>query len=100
MRKCTYLCNELCWLGISFSVGHYTQTVQPIFFKPAILLCTIDFYCFILLSLTLARGHKVSTQQNLLASFFAHFSSDQLQLYVVINQFKLNFLRLLLSKVY
>ena len=49
---------------------------------------TINVYHFVLLSLTLPGGHKVSTEQNLLASFFfflfflgggggvAHFSTS------------------------
>ena len=55
----------------TFNIGHYMQTVQPIFFIPAMLIGTFDHYKFILLSLTLTlpRGHKVSTKQNLLASF-------------------------------
>ena len=38
------------------------------------LLGTIDFYHFVPLSMTLtfAEGHKVSANQNLMASFFAH----------------------------
>ena len=52
--------------GKNFNVGHYTQTFYPQFFIPAILIGTIDFDHFILLSLTL--GYKVSMKQNLLAS--------------------------------
>ena len=53
------------------------QTVQPNFVIPAMLTGTIDFYHFILLSLTLTLpgGHKVSAKRNLLASFSSVFSS-------------------------
>ena len=57
--------------GKTFDGGHYMQTVQQIFFIPAMLIGTISLYHFIPLSLTLALpgGHKVSTKHNLLASF-------------------------------
>ena len=47
------------------------QTVQPNLFIPAMLIGTIDFYHSKHLSVTLilARGHKVSTKQNILTSF-------------------------------
>ena len=63
----------------NFNVGHYTQTVQSNIFIPAMLIGTIDFYHFLQFSLTLTLpgGRKVSAKQNLLISFFAHFSSDQ-----------------------
>ena len=50
------------------------QTVLPNFFIPGVLIGTSDSYHFIPLSLTLIlpRGNKVSTKQNLLASFFSH----------------------------
>ena len=56
--------------GRKFNIGHYTQTLQPNLFIPAMLIGTIDFYQFILFSLTLALpgGHMVSAKQNLLAS--------------------------------
>ena len=68
------LCDESCSSGrpscISKTLG-YTQTVQPVLFIPAMLIGSIDFYHFIPLSLTLTLGggHKISTKQNLLASF-------------------------------
>ena len=34
--------------GQNFMVGHYTQTVQPNLFIPAVLIGTFDFYHFIL----------------------------------------------------
>ena len=63
------VCRVLCCKD--FNIGHYTQTVQQIFFTPAMLIGTMDFCHFIPLSLTLTLpgGHKVSTKQNLLASF-------------------------------
>ena len=70
------LCNESSTCppvlyGKNFNVGQYMQTFQPTFFIPALLIGTIGFYHFIPLSLTLTLpgGHKVSTKQNLLASF-------------------------------
>ena len=72
------LCIELCKASQpdilhvkNLNVSHYMQTFQPNCFIPAILLSTIDFYHFMLHSLTLALpgGHKVGTKQNLLASF-------------------------------
>ena len=59
---------SLC--GKNLNVGHYTQTVQPDLFMPAMFIGTIDFYHFIPLSLTLNLpwNHKVSMKQNLLAS--------------------------------
>ena len=73
------LCKELCLTGQlvghlawqSFNVGHYTPSVQPNLFIPAMLTGTIDFYHFIPLSLTLTLswGHKVSAKQDLLALF-------------------------------
>ena len=76
------LCNKLClssWLarglsilhGKKFNVGRLFANFQPNMFTSARIIGTIDFYHFITLSmtLTLARGHKVRTNQNLLASF-------------------------------
>ena len=53
------------------NAGHYTQTVEPNFFIPAMLSSTIDLYHFLPLVMTLTwpGGHKVSAKQNLLASF-------------------------------
>ena len=72
------LCYELCLSikhGKNFKVGYYMQTSRPNLFIPAILIGTIDFYHFILLSLTLTLpgGHKVSAKQILLASFSCTF---------------------------
>ena len=73
-----YECNELsssgpqtiCLVAGTLNIGHFTQTLQPIFFYTAMLKFTVNFYHFIPLSLTLAsaEGHKVNTKQNLLAS--------------------------------
>ena len=71
------LCYEWCfvllagWLsalfGKNFNVRCYMQTFQPNLFIPTMLVGTSDFYHCIPLSLTLTvpRGHKVSTNQNL-----------------------------------
>ena len=76
----------------NFNVGHYTQTFQPVFFIPAMLKGSIDFYHFmqfhwpwpclgvtrtridfyhfiLSLTLTLLGDHKDSTKWKLLASF-------------------------------
>ena len=57
--------------GKNFNAGHYTQTVQPNCFIPAMLIGTIDFYHFMpfSLTLTLPGGNKVSAKPNQLASF-------------------------------
>ena len=54
----------------NFNFEYYTQTVQPNSFIPAMLIGTIDFYHFILLSLTLTLdgGHKIDAKQNLLCN--------------------------------
>ena len=53
------LCNESRSSG--WPANCYTQTVQPNFFISAMLICTIDFYHFVPLSLTLTfrRGHLI-----------------------------------------
>ena len=95
--------------GTTFNVRHYTQTVHPIVFIPAMLIGTIDFYHFrsLSLTLTLSGGHKVSTMQNLLFFgfcfffFFSHnFHLIIMNFDVVMKQFKLNTLRLHLSKIH
>ena len=69
------LCNEQCFssqpailCGKKFNVGHYTQTFQPNFYIPVILMGAIDFYIDFYnvtpfsQTLTLPGGHKVSTK--------------------------------------
>ena len=76
------LCNESCltvWRashpsvlrGKNFNVGHYTQTVQPNCFTPAMLIGTIDFFHSIPLSRTFTWPgfHNFRAKQNILASF-------------------------------
>ena len=75
------LCSESClsgWLaglsvlyGKNCDIGHYMKTVQPNLFIVSMLIGTIDFCHLIplLLTWTLPGGHKISTKQNLLASF-------------------------------
>ena len=55
------------------------QSFQPIFFIPAMLIGTIDFYHFLLLSLTLTLcGVKRSAQSKTYwLHFLPHFSSEQ-----------------------
>ena len=66
------------------------QTFQQVFFIPAMLIGTINFYHFIPLSaiLTLAWGHKVSTRQSLLASFLTHFSADEDEVWYCVEAFQ------------
>ena len=67
------------------------------------LIGNIDFYRFILLSLTLTlpEGHKVTTNPGILASFSPYtFHLKRMKCDVVMKWFKLNILRLLLSKNY
>ena len=54
-----------------------TKLFNQFFFMPAMLVCTVDFYHFIPLSLTLTLpvGHNVNEKQNLLASFSPKFLS-------------------------
>ena len=74
---CVWLAGQPFCVTKTFNIGHYTQTVQPNLFIPAMLIGTIDFYHFILLSLTLILpgGHMVSIKQNLLASFSCTLSN-------------------------
>ena len=60
-----------CLCCKNLNVGHYMQTFQPNFVISAMLKGTTDFYHFIPLSLTLtvAGDYKVSTNENILASF-------------------------------
>ena len=65
------------------------------------LVTTINLCHFIPLSLTLtsAGGHKVSTMQNLLATFFSHtFQLIRMIFNGMLKQFKLNNPIILLSK--
>ena len=55
-----------------FNIGYGVQIFHPNSFMPAMVISTIDHYCFISLSvtMTLARGHKVSGKETLLAYIF------------------------------
>ena len=56
----------------NFNIGHYTQTAgPPNVVIPAMLICIIAFYHFILLSLnlTLPGGHRACAKPSLLTSF-------------------------------
>ena len=92
--------NESCSSGplsCMAKIGHHTQTFQPNFFIPAQLLGTIDFYHVILLSLTMIvpGGHKVSVNQNVLASF-----SRTLFIWSGWNLMWWHILKLVLSTIY
>ena len=56
----------------NFNIGHYVKAFQPVFFFICdIRIGTVDFHGLkpLSLTLTLAGGHKVSTEQYLLGSF-------------------------------
>ena len=78
-ESCSYVRLSVVLSGKNFCVGHYTQTVQPIFVTPAMLIGTIDFCHAILLSLTLTLpgGHKVSANKTSWLHFLAQFPFDQ-----------------------
>ena len=63
----------------TFNIGHCTLTVQPIVFIPALFIGVIDFYHFMLLSLTLTcpgvtRSAQIKTYW---LHFLKHFSFDE-----------------------
>ena len=60
-----------CLARQKLNFGHYMQNFQPVVLIPAMLIGTIDCCHFIPFSLALILpwGHKVSSKQNLLASF-------------------------------
>ena len=90
---------QAVFCGKNLNTGHYVQTVQPNLYIPAILIGTIDFYHFILLSMTLTEVRRLVAQSKTYW-LLAHFSSDQDEIWCVDKQFKLNIPRLLLSKIY
>ena len=101
-------CNESCSSGQpgkNFNVGHYAQTVKPNFVIPAMFIGSIiDLnYCFILLSLTLTLpgGHRISMKQaRPIGLIFLHtFHLIRMKFEVEMLQFKLDILRLLLTKI-
>ena len=101
------LCNEPCsfgWLAIfhTKNIGHYMQTVQPIFFIPAMLFGTIDFYQYIPLSPRLTFPGVTRSVQNKTywLHFFANFRLIRKKFVVVMKQLELDILILFLSKIY
>ena len=58
--------------GKNFNIGYYMQTFQSNIFIPAMLIGSFDFWPW---------GYKVSTKQNLLASFLAHISSHHSEIW-------------------
>ena len=88
-------------LDKTFDVGYNMQTSQPIYFKPAKLLDTTDFYHFKQLSLTLTMpgGLKVSANQNLLFSFSCTFQLIRIKRSIALKQIKLNIVILFLSSI-
>ena len=104
------LCSESCssvWLAIlsgkNFNVGYYRQTFQPNFLIPAMLMVAIHFYHFIPLFLYFDRAlwsqgqHKAKPVGFIFSRIFRLI---RMKFDVLMKQFKLNILRLLLSKVY
>ena len=69
MDLCTLLCELAILHSKNFNVEHYMKTFQPNVFIHGMLIGTIGFCHFIPLLVTLARSCKVSTKQNLVASF-------------------------------
>ena len=92
-----------CWLSCvtkTLMLNITRRLLNLIFFLPAILIGTIDFFHCTPLSQTLTLGgHRISTKQNPLACFFHTFHLIRMKFDVVMKQFKLNMLRLLLSKI-
>ena len=65
--NCVHTANFLAVLhGKNCSVGHYTQRI---FFMLNMIVGIVDFchYIQVLFTLTLAKGYRVSTKQNLFA---------------------------------
>ena len=88
--------------GKIFNVGHYMPTVQPNYIVPAMLIGTINFYHFILFSLTLTMpgGSQGQRKVKLTGFIFSHtIHLIRMKFDIVIKQLKLNILRLLLSKI-
>ena len=86
----------------NFSVGHFTQTVKLIFFHT----CHAYMHHWLLLfyttftDLDLAWGSHGQHEANTVGFIFLHiFHLFRMKFDVVRNQFKLNILRLLLSKI-
>ena len=74
VRPTSWLAGCLVWQKtLTLDIAH--KLFNLFFFIPAMLIGTIDCYYFILLSLTMTLpwSHKVSTKQNLLASFSPTF---------------------------
>ena len=102
------LCNELCLSEHLFYVAKTLDITRKVlnqifsYLPSAMLTCIIDIYHFILLSLTLTLpwGHKVSAEQNLLASFSHTFHLIRMKVTVVMKQFNLNITRLLSRQIY
>ena len=74
------------------------QTVQPIFFVPAMFISTIDFYHVMPLSVTLAlAGGPRSKESN---TCWLHFELNGRKFGVVMKRLRVNILILLLSDVF
>ena len=91
---------NLSCVAKNFNCGHYTKTVQPNVFIHVLLIDTIDCCHFIPLSLTLTLpgGHKIRAKP--IAFIFSHtFNLIITKFDVVMQPFKLNIMRLLLSTI-
>ena len=90
--------------GKIFNIGHYTN-YSTNFLIPAMLIGTIDFYDFYhfitLTDLDLVWGSQVWHEVKPTGFIFSHtFHLSRMKFDVVMKQFKLNIVRLLLSRIY
>ena len=94
-----WLAGCLAWQKVS--IGHYTQTILPNVFIPAMLIGTIDFYHFMpfTLTLTLPWGQAQHEAKSIGFIFSHTFHLIRMKFDVVLKQFKMNFMSLLLSNI-
>ena len=99
-HPCNHLCSTVCLSCMTKTyIGHYVQTLEPIFVTPALLMAPLIsaiLYHFHWPWLQLG-SQKVSTKSTLWLHFLAHFSTDQDEIWRGIEAvFKLTTPRLLL----
>ena len=96
------LCYESC-SSAHFQCGHYhsdyTQTSHPFFVRPSLLIGTIGFYYFILLSLilTLPRVTRSTQRKNSWLHFSHIVELIRMKFKMALNQFKFNIMRQLIK---
>ena len=80
--------------GKNFNIEHYTKTVRPIFFIPAMLIGTIDFTFYTAFNdLNLAWGSQGQHKAKLIAYIFSntsHLMRVKFEIDVMMKQFKVN----------